>query len=219
MLPELECNCGQREREGDCNRGTVDKRVSSPGQTELWCISTPSNASLHTAQHFFTSFYFLIFGGAFSSVQLTHQGYFFWGKPWLYFTFPDQIVWTWMTCASHSKREPCKKHLYLYLYPVLDYFHQRHLRHFYILCKSMSALRRSVKNAAKSYAPCERDVREATSNDKKASPPLVRNWHQCAFARCSYDIYLFFLVPLSHEGVRGSNAEEQLPISIDALSV
>ena len=99
----------KREREGDCNRGTVHKRVSSPGQTELWCISTPSNASLHTAQHFFTSFYFLIFGGAFSSVQLTHQGYFFWGKPWLYFTFPDQIVWTWMTCASHSKREPCKK--------------------------------------------------------------------------------------------------------------
>lgn len=64
----------------------------------------------------------------------------------------------------------------------------------------MSALRRSVKNAAKSYAPCERDVREATSNDKKASPPLVRNWHQCAFARCSYDISFFFGPSFSWRG-------------------
>jgi len=48
----------------------------------------------------------------------------------------------------------------------------------------MSALRRSVKNAAKSYAPCERDVREATSNDKKASPPLVN----ARIANACYDL-------------------------------
>lgn len=35
------------------------------------------------------------------------------------------------------------------------------------------SVRRSIKNAAKSYAPCERDVREATSNDKSSAPPLV----------------------------------------------
>jgi len=48
----------------------------------------------------------------------------------------------------------------------------------------MSGLRRSVKNAAKSYAPCERDVREATSSDKSSSPPLVN----ARIANACYDL-------------------------------
>lgn len=88
----------------------------------------------------------------------------------------------------------------LYLYPVLNIFIKGNYVTSIFFCKRMSALRRSVKNAAKSYAPCERDVREATSNDKKASPPLVRNWHQCAFARCSYDISFFFGPSFSWRG-------------------
>lgn len=34
-------------------------------------------------------------------------------------------------------------------------------------------LRRSIKNATKNFAPCERDVRDATSNDKSMASVTV----------------------------------------------
>lgn len=50
----------------------------------------------------------------------------------------------------------------------------------------MSAIRRSIKNAANSYTPCERDVREATSNDKnRPSDTLVTR-----IANATYDVQM-----------------------------
>lgn len=38
----------------------------------------------------------------------------------------------------------------------------------------MAAIRRSIKNALHKYEPCERDVREVTSNDASRPAPTIR---------------------------------------------
>lgn len=46
------------------------------------------------------------------------------------------------------------------------------------------AFRRSVKNISKNYAPCERDVREATSNDRKLAPAAI----MARISNATYDV-------------------------------
>lgn len=48
----------------------------------------------------------------------------------------------------------------------------------------MSGVRRSLKNVKKNFAPCERDVREATSNDKKLASAVV----MARISNATYDI-------------------------------